>query len=146
MKWTKALLSCVTLFQRGGSMDLRGVDAALHSAAAEYTLPRIRHSISVVMWIVSASRNEHPETQDVALLGNKVFPSELVRKMSCWIRWVLNSITGVHRRRGKGTKTQGQRACKDGTEVGVTHEQGKEHQRCQEPPGRGKEEYLSKAF
>ena len=65
---------------------------------------------------MSASRNEYPETQDVTLLGNEVFPTELVRKMSCWIRWVLNSITGVHGRRGKGTKTQGQRACKYGLE------------------------------
>ena len=40
---------------------------------------------------MSASRNEYPETQDVTLLGNEVFPTELVRKMSCWIRWVLNS-------------------------------------------------------
>ena len=38
-----------------------------------------------------APKNKYPETQNVTLLGNKVFPSELVRKMSCWIRWVLNS-------------------------------------------------------
>ena len=40
---------------------------------------------------MSAPKNKYPETQTVTLLGNKVFPSELVRKMSCWIRWVLNS-------------------------------------------------------
>ena len=82
---------------------------------------------------MSASRNEYPETQDVTLLGNEVFPTELVRKMSCWIRWVLNSITGVHGRRGKGTKTQGQRACKYGTEVGVTQEQRKGHHVARSP-------------
>ena len=44
--------------------------------------------------------------QNVILIGNRIFPNELVRMRSCWIRWALNPLTGVLLRRRDETEMQ----------------------------------------
>jgi len=44
--------------------------------------------------------------QSVTLIGNRIFPNELVRMRSCWIRWALNALAGVLLRRREETHTK----------------------------------------
>ena len=52
------------------------------------------------------SKNVCLKMQSVTLIGNRIFPNELVRMRSCWIRWALNALAGVLLRRREETDTK----------------------------------------
>lgn len=69
------------------------------------------------------------------LFGNSFCGCSQVKKRSDWTQKNLNSITGLHIRRGHLDQEMGRGAGFVTTEIGVMHLQTKGQQGCWQPPG-----------